>query len=174
DGSSIDVDMIIVSAGIRPRDDLARPAGINVGGRGGILVNNRLETSDPRIFGIGECALHGGTIYGLVAPGYEMAEIVAANLTGGARTFAGTDLSTKLKLMGVDVASFGTYELPADQATPLVFEDPFAGIYKKLMYSTDGTRLLGGILVGDADDYGKLLMLSKSDSPLPCQPHELM
>lgn len=174
DDTSIDVDMIIVSAGIRPRDDLARQAGVNVGERGGILVNNRLETSDPRVFGIGECALHGGMIYGLVAPGYDMAEIVAANLTGGVRTFAGTDLSTKLKLMGVDVASFGTYELPSEQATPLVFEDPFAGVYKKLLYSPDGTRLLGGILVGDADDYGKLLMLSKSDTPLPCKPHELM
>jgi NAD(P)H-dependent nitrite reductase large subunit/NAD(P)H-dependent nitrite reductase small subunit len=174
DGTSIDVDMIIVSAGIRPRDDLARQAGLAVGERGGIMVNNRLETSDPRIFGIGECALHGGMIYGLVAPGYEMAEIVATNLTGGERSFAGTDLSTKLKLMGVDVASFGTYELPAEQATPLVFEDPFAGVYKKLLYSPDGTRLLGGILVGDANDYGKLLMLSKSDLPLPCQPHELM
>lgn len=174
DGASIDVDMIIVSAGIRPRDDLARQAGLNVGERGGIAVNNRLETSDSRIFGVGECALHGGMIYGLVAPGYEMAEIVAANLTGDERSFAGTDLSTKLKLMGVDVASFGTYELPPEQATPLVFEDPFAGVYKKLMYSPDGTRLLGGILVGDADDYGKLLMLAKSDVPLPCRPHELM
>lgn len=174
DGTSIGVDMIIVSAGIRPRDDLARQAGLAVGERGGIVVNNRLETSDPRIFGIGECALHGGMIYGLVAPGYEMAEIVASNLAGEDRSFAGTDLSTKLKLMGIDVASFGSYELPAEQATPLVFEDPFAGVYKKLLFSPDGSRLMGGILVGDADDYGKLLMLSKSDMPLPCQPHELM
>jgi len=174
DGTSIDVDMIIVSAGIRPRDDLARQAGLTVGERGGIVVNNRLETSDPHIFGIGECALHGGMIYGLVAPGYEMAEIVASNLAGGKRSFAGTDLSTKLKLMGVDVASFGTYELAPEQATPLVFEDPFAGVYKKLLFSPDGTRLLGGILVGDADDYGKLLLLSKSDTPLPCKPRELM
>ena len=174
DGSTIDVDMIIVSAGIRPRDDLARQMELRVGERGGIVVNDRLETSDPRIFAVGECALHSGMIYGLVAPGYEMAEIVAANLTGSERAFAGTDLSTKLKLMGVDVASFGKYEAPLAEATPLAFEDPFGGVYKKLLFSKDGTRLLGGMLVGNADDYGKLLMLSKSASPLPCKPHELL
>jgi nitrite reductase (NADH) large subunit len=173
DGSAIDVDMIIVSAGIRPRDDLAKESGIALGERGGIIVNDRLETSDRSIFAIGECVVHRGMVYGLVAPGYEMAEVVAANLTGGDRRFAGTDLSTKLKLMGVDVASFGTYEAPADQATPLVFEDPFAGVYKKLLFTPDGTRLVGGILVGDAAEYGKLLMLSKSEGALPCRPQEL-
>jgi nitrite reductase (NADH) large subunit len=174
DGAGIDVDMIIVSAGIRPRDDLARQAGLTVGERGGIVVNDRLETSDPEIFAVGECALHAGMIYGLVAPGYEMAEIVAANLTGDDRRFSGTDLSTKLKLMGVDVASFGEYELPAERATPLVYEDPFGGVYKKLLFTPDGSRLLGGILVGDASDFGKLSILAKSDAPLPCKPHELV
>ena len=174
DGESIDVDMVIVSTGIRPRDELARQTGLAVGERGGIAVNDRLETSDPRIFAIGECALHSGMVYGLVAPGYEMAEIVAANLTGADRRFAGADLSTKLKLMGVDVASFGAYGAPAEKATPLVFEDPFAGVYKKLVFSPDGTRLLGGILVGDANDYGRLSMLAKSDAPLLCRPHELV
>src|SRR5690606_32631936 len=104
---------------VRPRDDLARSMELAVGERGGIVVNDRLETSDPRVFAIGECALHAGMIYGLVAPGYEMAEIVAANLTGSERTFAGTDVSTKLKLMGVDVASFGQYEAQGDEAIPL-------------------------------------------------------
>jgi nitrite reductase (NADH) large subunit len=174
DGSSIDVDMVIVSTGIRPRDELARHATLMVGERGGVAVNDRLETSDPRIFAIGECAVHGGMVYGLVAPGYEMAEIVAANLTGEDRRFAGAELSTKLKLMGVDVASFGAYELPAAEATPLVFEDPFAGVYKKLLFSPDGSRLLGGILVGDAADYGRLTMLARGDMLLPCKPHELI
>lgn len=173
-GTFVDVDMIIVSAGIRPRDELARQTGLSVHDRGGIVVSDRLETSDDRIFAVGECALHSGMIYGLVAPGYEMAEIVAANLTGGDRTFAGTDLSTKLKLMGVDVASFGKYDAKPDEATPLTFEDPFNGVYKKLLFSKDGTSLLGGILVGDAADYGKLSMFAKSDTPLPCPPHELM
>lgn len=174
DGSKLDVDMIIVSAGIRPRDELAKQFGLKVGERGGISVDDHLTTSDPKVFAIGECALHGGMVYGLVAPGYEMAEIVAANLIGDSRAFKGTDLSTKLKLMGCDVASFGKYELAPEAATPLTFEDPFKGIYKKLFFSLDGKRLLGGILVGDASDYGTFLPFSRTDDPLPCEPHELL
>jgi nitrite reductase (NADH) large subunit len=174
DGTSLDVEMLIVSAGIRPRDGLGRLAQLAVGERGGIVVNERLETSKPKIFAIGECALHAGMVYGLVGPGYEMADVVAANLTGTPREFRGADLSAKLKLLGVDVANFGQHELPADRAVPLTLEDPFRGIYKKLLFSPDGQRLLGGMLVGDAGDYGKLLMLSKSDAPLPCPPQELL
>lgn len=174
DESTLDVDMIIVSAGIRPRDDLARECELEIGERGGIQVNDRLQTSDPDIYAIGECALHGGMVYGLVAPGYDMAETVAVNLTGGDRRFHGTDLSTKLKLMGIDVASFGDYELGSDEATPLSFEEPFSGAYKKLLFSLDGKRLLGGVLVGDASEYGTLLMMSKTEQELPCAPHELI
>ena len=174
DGDVLDVDMIIVSAGIRPRDDLARACGIEVGERGGVAVNDLLQTSDPSIYAIGEVALHGGMIYGLVAPGYEMAETVATNLTGGDARFQGADLSTKLKLMGVDVASFGDYEAGAEAAHPLTWEDPFDGIYKKLLFSPDGTRLLGGVLVGDAGDYGTLSVLAKSGEPLPCRPNALI
>jgi nitrite reductase (NADH) large subunit len=174
DGSQLDVEMVVVSAGIRPRDELARACELAVGQRGGVTVDDRLRTSDPEIFAIGEVAAHAGFMYGLVKPGYEMAEIVAANLCGENREFGGSDLSTKLKLMGVDVASFGQYELPADQAPPLVFEDPFAGNYKKLCFSPDGTRLLGGILVGDASEYMQLAALAKSDKPLAMAPGELM
>jgi len=173
-GDILDVDMIIVSAGICPRDDLARESGLNVHERGGILVNDRLQTSDPEIYAIGEVALHGGMVYGLVAPGYMMAEIVASNLTGGEGLFTGTDLSSKLKLLGVDVANFGQYELGPAEAQPLIYEDPFAGVYKKLLFSLDGTRLLGGILVGDAGDYGPLAMRAKSGEVLPCKPNELI
>ncbi len=200
DGEKLDVEMIVVSAGIRPRDDVARESGIEVGQRGGITVNDYLQTSDPDIFAIGECALHRNMIFGLVAPGYEMAEIVAANLTGDERqkdvrnllperpegcyaqkvpdtflrTFTGADMSTKLKLMGVDVASFGDYEAGPDRARPLTYEDPFEGVYKKLLFNLDGTKLLGGVLVGDASDYGNLLMLNKSKDPLPVKPGELI
>ena len=118
DGGMLDLEMIIVSAGIRPRDDLAKESGLAIGPRGGVVVNDRLQTSDPAIYAIGECALHRGMVYGLVAPGYEMAEIVAANLVDGDRQFSGTDLSTKLKLLGCDVASFGDYEAPASGARP--------------------------------------------------------
>lgn len=174
DGSTLPVEMIIVSAGIRPRDELARQCELTVGERGGVQVDDRLATSDPRIFAVGEVALCSGMIYGLVAPGYDMAEIVARNLTGSDARFTGADLSTKLKLMGVDVASFGKYELPADQATPLVRVDPFGGAYKKLFFDPAGKRLLGGILVGDAADYGMLSAIAKGGGDLPCPPGELL
>ena len=183
DNKVLDVDMIIVSAGIRPRDELARACGIAIGERGGVVVNDLLETSDPAIYAIGEVALHRGTIFGLVAPGYTMAEIVAANLcrgdetSGGVshqRTFTGADLSTKLKLLGVDVASFGDYEAGPDVAQPLIYEDPFGDVYKKLLFDHTGTRLLGGVLVGDASQYAALLALTKNDDGLPCQPAELV
>lgn len=174
DGTKLDVGMIVISTGIRPRDELAKQCGLEMGPRGGIAVNNSMQTSDPCVYAIGECAAHAGMTYGLVAPGYEMAETLASVLTGGDKAFTGADMSTKLKLMGVDVASFGQVELPADKGVPLTFEDPFNGKYKKLIVSPDGKLLLGGILVGDASDYGTLSILAKSGSPLPCAPHELI
>jgi nitrite reductase (NADH) large subunit len=174
DGTRLDVQMVVVSAGIRPRDELARECDLDLGPRGGIMVNDQLQCSDEHIYAIGECALHRGMIYGLVAPGYEMAEILAANLTGDRRVFTGADLSTKLKLMGVDVASFGQFEGDADVAKSLTFEDPVAGVYKKLLVTSDGTHLLGGMLVGDASDYMRLLSLYRSGKPLPGPAHELI
>ncbi len=174
DGSELEVGMILVSAGIRPRDELARKCGVKTGDRGGIAVNDLLQTSDERIFAIGEVALHGSMVYGLVSPGYEMADILASNLCGGNRQFTGADLSTKLKLMGVDVASFGDYEAPPERAQPLLFDDPFAGTYKKLLFSQDGTKLLGGVLVGDAGDYSLLSSLAKSGKALEVPPAELL
>jgi nitrite reductase (NADH) large subunit len=174
DGTKLDVDMVIVSAGIRPRDELARECGLDVSQRGGVVVDNLLRTSDPDIFAVGEVALHGNMIYGLVAPGYDMAEIVARNLCGDERSFSGADMSTKLKLMGVDVASFGNPFVDPGVSKSITYEDPFGGTYKKLAFSPGGDRLLGGILVGDASDYGKLLMLYKSDKPLPVAPSDLL
>jgi nitrite reductase (NADH) large subunit len=188
DGGQLDVKMVVVSAGIKPRDDLARACGLMVGQRGGVVVDDHLRTSDPDVYAIGEVALYGGMIYGLVAPGYEMAEIAAANLVGQSRTFKGADMSTKLKLMGVDVASFGNCfaDVPPSPPTPLppgargeaakaiTYEDPFKGSYKKLLFSPDGTRLLGGILVGDASEYGQLSMLAKSEQPLAMTPSEVL
>ena len=174
DDSQLDVEMVIVSAGIKPRDELARQCGLDVGSRGGIVVNDALQTSDPDILAVGEVALYGNMIYGLVAPGYEMADIAAANLLGQARAFRGADMSTKLKLMGVDVASFGNPFAEESASRAITFEDPFTGVYKKLVFNPDGTRLLGGILVGDASDYGTLLALSKSDKPLIMPPGELL
>ena len=186
DGPPLPVEMVVVSAGIRPRDELARKCGLAVGDRGGVVVDDNLRTSDDHIYAIGEVALHRGMVYGLVAPGYEMAETLAANLTGATRTFTGADLSTKLKLMGVNVASFGdtsdgapggapsTLGRGRGTTQPVTFEDPFRGVYKKLWFSSDGKRLLGGILVGDAADYGTLVGLYKSEGPLPVAPSDLV
>jgi nitrite reductase (NADH) large subunit len=171
-GTELDVDLIVFSAGIRPRDQLARDCGIEVGPRGGVVVDQTCRTSDPDVYAIGEVALHGGTIYGLVAPGYAMAEVVADRLLGGSAEFTGADLSTKLKLMGVDVASFGDAHAVTEGALEVVVNDAVAGTYRKLVVSDDARTLLGGVLVGDAADYATLRPLV--GRPLPAEPAALL
>lgn len=174
DNTEINVDMLVISAGIKPRDELAKLCGLELGQRGGILVNEKLQTSDPDIYAIGECALYNGMIYGLVAPGYEMAEIVATNLSNGNKAFTGFDMSTKLKLIGVDVASFGDPFITGEYARTVVFEDTMKGIYKRINISNDGKYLLGGILIGDADAYNMLLQTAKNKVILPPNPEDVI
>ncbi|TWH73074.1 nitrite reductase large subunit NirB [Modestobacter roseus] len=152
----LDVDVVVFAAGVRPRDELARTAGLPVGPRGGVLVDAGCRSEDPAVFAIGEVAAVDGRTYGLVAPGYTMAEVVADRLLGGAAEFPGADLSTKLKLLGVDVASFGDAFGTTPGALSVVYGDPVAGVYKKLVLSDDARTLLGGILVGDATAYAGL------------------
>ncbi|WP_183061707.1 nitrite reductase large subunit NirB [Motilibacter peucedani] len=153
DGGSIDAELVVFAAGVRPRDELARQSGLEVGPRGGVVVDATCRTSDPHVWAIGECACIEGGVYGLVAPGYAMAEIVADRLCGGGSSFPGADLSTKLKLLGVDVASFGDAHGTTEGALEVVFNDPVTGVYKKLVLSDDAQTLLGGVLVGDATAY---------------------
>jgi nitrite reductase (NADH) large subunit len=174
DDSSLEVDMLVISAGIKPRDELAKTCGLEVGPRGGIVVNDQLQTSDENIFAIGECALHNNMIYGLVAPGYEMADVVVANLTGGHKTFTGFDMSTKLKLIGVDVASFGDPFIQTNETRTVVFEDTMKGIYKRINITEDGKYLLGGILVGEAESYNMLLQTCKNKVVLSPNPEDVM
>ncbi|CAG8705957.1 6174_t:CDS:2, partial [Acaulospora morrowiae] len=176
DGSTMDLDMVVVAAGIRPRDDIAKASGITTHPKGGIIVDDKLQTNDPNIYAIGEVALHAGVVYGLVAPGYDMADVLASNLAlkSSDRKFMGGDLSCKLKLLGVHVASFGDYFCSEDVSMPLVYRDPFGSIYKKYIFSMDGKHLLGGIMVGDTDDYTKLHALCKSKKPLTMAPGELI
>jgi len=175
DGSALETDLIVFSAGIRPRDQLARDAGLAVGERGGIVVNDHCQTNDPNIYALGECALWSGRVYGLVAPGYQMAEVAARHLAGerDAR-FPGADMSTKLKLMGVDVASIGDAHGAAPDALNYVFTDEAAGVYKKLVVAGDRTRLLGAVLVGDAADYNNLLQMTLNALPLPAHPEDII
>jgi nitrite reductase (NADH) large subunit len=174
DDTSLNIDMMVISAGIRPRDELAKLAGLHTGTRGGIIVNERMQTSDECIFAIGECALYEGMIYGLVAPGYEMADIVASYLTGGEKGFYGYDMSTKLKLIGVDVASFGDAFITEPDCRTIVFEDTHKGVYKRINISNDGKYLLGGILIGDADAYNMLLQTVNNKIALPPNPEDLI
>ena len=175
DGSVLEADVIVFSAGIRPRDELARSCGLEVGARGGIVIDNHCRTSDPDIYAIGECALWSGKVFGLVAPGYQMAQIVAGQIAGDAgAAFTGADMSTKLKLMGVDVASLGDAHGTSAGARAYSFVDERKQIYKKLVVSEDGKRLLGGILVGAADDYDTWLPMMLNDMPLPDQPEALI
>ncbi|MBA2806011.1 nitrite reductase large subunit [Streptomyces sp. KM273126] len=170
DGSELATDMVVFSAGVRPRDQLARDCGLTVGERGGITVDEQCRTvSDPHVFAIGECALASdGRVYGLVAPGYEQAETAAASIgedEAEQLSFTGADLSTKLKLLGVDVASFGDAHGAAEDCLDVVYSDSRSGLYKKLVIGRDGT-LLGGILVGDAEAYGTLKAFTGSVPPV--------
>jgi nitrite reductase (NADH) large subunit len=169
---TLPTDIVVFAAGVRPRDELARECGLPVGDRGGIVVDRSLRTPDPAIYAIGECACVDGAVYGLVAPGYAMADIVADQLTGGAGEFATLDLSTKLKLLGVDVASFGDAHARTANALEVVFTDPVQGRYQKLVVTDDASTLLGGILVGDATQYTPLRALIGQQ--LSTDPRELL
>ena len=174
DGTHLETDLVLFSAGIRPRDELARAAGLAVGERGGVQIDSGCRTSNPDIFAIGECALWQGRIFGLVAPGYQMAEVAARNILGEDVQFLGADMSTKLKLMGVDVASIGDAHASTPGALNYIFSDEAAGVYKKLVVSPDRKYALGGILVGDTSDYGAILQLTLNAVPLPEHPEELI
>jgi nitrite reductase (NADH) large subunit len=174
DGTELLTDMIVFSAGIRPQDELARQCGLTVGDRGGISINEFCQTSDPDIYAIGECALYDNRTYGLVAPGYRMAEVVADRLCGNSNSFAGADMSTKLKLLGIDVASFGDAFGTTLGSKVIAIDDAVAGTYKKLVLDEQGHQLLGGILVGDASAYGTLLQLMQNQMALPPHPEDLI
>ena len=165
DGGQLLADVIIVATGVRPRDELAREMGLSIGERGGVVVDDTCLTEDPDISAIGEIASIQGGWVGLVAPGYTMAEIAVDRLLGGTSTYPGTDLSTKLKLLGVDVASFGDAFATTPGALELVFADPVGGVYKKLVMTDDARTLLGGILVGDVSAYASLRPMVGAELP---------
>lgn len=174
DGESLETDIVLFSVGIRARDDLAGQVGLELGPRGGIVIDNNCLTSDPDVYAVGECALHDGMIYGLVAPGYAMAQVVVDQLNNKTASFEGVDMSTKLKLMGIDVGSVGDPHGTDEDAMSYVYENGPEEIYKKIVVSRDGTRLLGAVLVGDAEDYSNLLQLMLNEMDLPEHPDALI
>lgn len=178
DGTSLNTDLILFSAGIRPQDSIIKDnpeCGIEMGSRGGILIDEQCRTSAEHVYAIGECAVWDNKVFGLVAPGYSMANICAAQIAGDSeQIFAGADMSTKLKLMGVDVGSIGDAHGTTEGGLSYLYQNPAEGIYKKLVTTADNKRLLGAVLVGDTEDYNNLLQLYLNDIDLPAHPESLI
>ena len=174
DGEELETDIVLFSAGIRPRDDIARESFLEVGQRGGIVIDNQCLTSDPDIYAIGECALWNNQIFGLVAPGYQMARTVVAHLEQKEAAFLGADMSTKLKLMGVDVASIGDAHAKTQGALVYTYQNGASEIYKRIVVSEDKKSLLGAVLVGDSAGYGTLLQYCLNGIELPENPDSLI
>jgi len=172
----IDVEMLVISAGIRPRDELAKTCYLEMGTRGGIIVNDRMQTSDPEIYAIGEVALYNQMIYGLVAPGYDMAGVAVNQIIGNLDVLMAQDIdmSTKLKLIGVDVASYGEPFMPVEKGYSIIYENKTKNLYKRVNISHDGKSLLGGILVGDASDYNMFHQIYLNGLPIPEDAEELI
>ncbi|WP_462379231.1 nitrite reductase large subunit NirB [Pseudomonas sp. Marseille-QA0892] len=171
----LETDLIVFSAGIRPQDALARQAGLEVGARGGIVIDNSCQASDPHVFAIGECAVWNGSVFGLVAPGYQMARSVAARLCGqAAEPFTGADMSTKLKLLGVDVGSIGDAHATTPGARSYRFIDEATASYRRLVVAADGKTALGAVLVGDNSYYDTLLQYVQNGIALPTDPASLI
>lgn len=178
DGGSLETDLIVFSAGIRPNDQLAKQADLKVGERGGITIDYHCRTSDSDIFAIGECALFGGRIFGLVAPGYRMADAALSQLTDAPVSFQGADMSTKLKLLGIDVGSIGDAHGKAlhegQPCASFLYANDRERVYKKIVVSADGKKLLGAVLVGDCSDYDTLLQFFLNDMELPHNPESII
>ncbi len=174
DGKTLSVDMIVVSAGIVPRDQIAQEAGLEIGSKGGIAIDSKMTSSDPNIFAIGECVSFNELTYGLVAPGFRMAEALALNLMGEDIIFSGSDSSTSLKTLGVDVSSFGNPFESEYSGRAIILKNQSQLTYRKLVLSNDGKQLIGGILVGDSSDYINLLQIMRMQLPLPSRPETLL
>ncbi len=173
DGTTLEAATVVFSAGVRPRDDLAGQAALSKAERGGYLVDALCRTADDRIWAIGECAAVAGRTYGLAAPGYRMAESVARQLLDlPAAPFTQADMSTKLKLLGVEVASFGDAHASTEGSLELSRLDHTSDTYAKLVLTPDAHTLLGGVLVGDTQAYADLLPFI--GRPLPSTAHDLL
>ena len=174
DDTFLETDMILFSAGIRPQDNLAREFDLELGERGGIVINNHCQTSDENIYAIGECALWNNFIFGLVAPGYTMARTAVSHILGGEEQFTGADMSTKLKLMGVDVGSIGDAHGRSAGSLSYTYQNQPDGVYKKIVVDADKKHLLGAVLVGDTSDYDTLLQYALNGIELPEFPEGLI
>ena len=175
DGTWLETDMIVFSAGIRPRDELARQSVLALGPRGGVAIDSACRSADHDVYAIGECASWNDQTFGLVAPGYDMARVAAKHIAGDVSVqFTGADMSTKLKLMGVDVASIGDAQGKTPHCKTFSYTDELRQVYKKIVVSPDGKQLIGAVLVGDAEEYGTLLQMALNGIALPADPEFLI
>jgi nitrite reductase (NADH) large subunit len=184
DESELETDLILFSAGIRTYDNLAREFDLTLGERGGIVINNQCQTSDENIYAIGECALWNNCIFGLVAPGYAMAKVTSKHIASlvdenitldtDKIEFTGADMSTKLKLMGVEVGSIGDAHGKTEGALTYTYENQPQGVYKKIVVSADKKYLLGAVLIGDTSEYDTLLQYMLNKIELPDAPEALI
>ena len=174
DDTELETDLILFSAGIRPYDNLAREFDLEIGARGGIVIDNQCKTSDDDIYAIGECALWNNFIYGLVAPGYNMAKVAVKDICGEEAEFTGADMSTKLKLMGVEVGSIGDAHAKTEGSLTYTYENQPEGVYKKIVVSADKTKMLGAVLIGDTAEYDSLLQYMLNAIDLPEAPEGLI
>ncbi|CAM4156739.1 nitrite reductase large subunit NirB [Vibrio agarivorans] len=174
DGTELETDFIVFSAGIRPQDKLARQMELEVAPRGGIAINDYSQTSDENIYAIGECASWNEMFYGLVAPGYKMATVAVDHLLGNDSKFEGADMSAKLKLLGVKVGSIGDANGRTPGCKSYVYQNEEQEVYKRLIVSEDNKKLLGAVMVGDTSDYGDLLQLMLNEIDLPEHPDTLI
>ncbi|MGG5575497.1 nitrite reductase large subunit NirB [Vibrio diazotrophicus] len=175
DGTELETDFIVFSAGIRPQDKLARHMNLDIAPRGGVAINDHCQTSDENIYAIGECASWNQTFFGLVAPGYKMATVAVDHLLGKTESkFEGADMSAKLKLLGVKVGSIGDANGRTEGCKSYVYQNEEQEVYKRLIVSSDNKKLLGAVLVGDTSDYGDLLQLMLNEIDLPEHPDALI
>ena len=172
DGSRLETDMVVVSCGIRPNVELAKEAGLAV--ERAIVVDDRLRTSDPDVFAVGECAQHRGKLYGLVEPVYEQARVCADAITGANphAAYAGTRLATTLKVMGVDLTAMGDVNGSAPDCEVVSHLDPARGVYRKLVLHKN--RIEGAILLGVSDAGNRLTQLFKSGEEVSASAVDLL
>ncbi|GIX07618.1 MAG: nitrite reductase [NAD(P)H] [Candidatus Poribacteria bacterium] len=165
DGTVYETDMVVISCGIRPNVELAKAAGLPV--ERAILVDDRLQTEDPDIYAVGECAQHRGTVYGLVAPIWEQCVVLADLLTETRpeARYLGSKLATRLKVLGVNLVSLGSFRDARPDDEMVTYSEPGRGVYKRLLIRNN--RLIAGCLLGDETNAEELIRLFSEDGPLP-------
>jgi len=172
DGKTLAADMLVLACGVRPRIDVARASGLPI--NKGIIVNDTLATEVPGVYAIGECAEHAGRLYGIVAPAWEQAVVLADVLTGAnpQARYRGSKVYTRLKVAGIDVASMGRIEPELDSDEVIQVVETRRGSYRKMVVR--GRALVGAMLVGNTAAAGDLIQILDRGDPLPDEPLEVL